>query len=875
MSRTSKRPNVGGKRDAKPEAAIWPRTGVRGWLLYVVFFLSGVAGLGYQMVWTRMFAVGLGHEAPGMLAVVAAFFGGLALGAFVIDPRIGRSDRPDRWYIGLEVMIGAWGLLTATLIPAINELVPTLTGPDPDAWRHWMVAFLVPLATLLPATTAMGATLPAMDRLFCRLVGRPRSIGGLYAANTLGAVAGTLGSAFFIIPALGFSRTVVLLAAMNFVSAALVVVTRRPTTDPRATPAHEPVTDAPSFGRLGVTLFATGLLGIGYEVIAFRVMAQVLENTVYSFATGLSAYLVGTALGAAAYQAFLARRPFRPVLTILIAGLSLACLAGILIMANSESIYNGLRAAHGADAAGSIRAELGLALRVMAPPTLFMGALFSHLVQAARREHWGVGIATGVNTIGGALAPALFGVVLLPMIGSRNTLLVIALAYLLLLCERRLRSLIALLAPVALVFAVLQADLILVQPLPGGRIETHREGVQGTVAVVTDEAGEKYLKVNNKFTMGATISTFAERRLGHLPLLLHPQPKRALYLGLGTGATFAAAGRHPGVTAVGVELNPEVAALLPTFVGDAIDADDDLDVVVADARRYVLASDESFDVIVADLFHPARDGAGSLYTYEHFAAIRTRLADDGLFCQWLPMHQMDASMLATIVRTFMLVYPDADAWIAHFNTRTPMLGLVGRNGSTPAIDQERLAQRLTSVDLRADLSDILIRNPIELLGTFVADAPTLREFAGEGPINTDDNPVVIFEAPAYIYAGSPGTADNVRLIAGLSVSPSAAALGVDDAMAARIAAYRRSRNLFLTAMLAVEQERFEPAADDLLGAVIESKEFPTAYVMALEVARRMAVRDRAGAILFLRDLERADPTRPDAAALRRQIEAAR
>jgi len=77
----------------------------------MIFFLSGVAGLGYEIVWTRMFSIGLGHEMPSMLAVVGAFFFGLAIGSVVFDGVISRSPRPGRWYVGCELVIGIWAIV--------------------------------------------------------------------------------------------------------------------------------------------------------------------------------------------------------------------------------------------------------------------------------------------------------------------------------------------------------------------------------------------------------------------------------------------------------------------------------------------------------------------------------------------------------------------------------------------------------------------------------------------------------------------------------------------------------------------------------------------------------------------------------------------
>ena len=258
--------------------------------------LSGFAGLGYQMVWTRMLAVGLGHEILAVLAVIAAFFSGLALGAWALDGQISRSRFPGRWYAALEAVIALWSLALIALIPAANEFAAHLIGVEPSAVRQWGVAFVLPFLLLLPATAAMGATLPAMERLVSNRCGGGRRVGGLYAANTAGAVAGTLVSTFWLAPAVGFTATLVnILCAVGV----LVAGGRRSATPSVPTPQPVAAPVGPGAGRLLTTLFVTGLLGIGYEVLVIRMLSQILENTIYSFASVLAIYLLGTALGGA------------------------------------------------------------------------------------------------------------------------------------------------------------------------------------------------------------------------------------------------------------------------------------------------------------------------------------------------------------------------------------------------------------------------------------------------------------------------------------------------------------------------------------------------------------------------------------------------
>src|SRR5262245_14484763 len=100
------------------------------WWIIVVAALSGFAGLGYEIVWTRLLAVALGHEIVAVLGVIAALFAGLALGSLVPGRWIATSARPGRWYAGLELAIGLWAIVLIFLFPSAADLVPVLVPVD-------------------------------------------------------------------------------------------------------------------------------------------------------------------------------------------------------------------------------------------------------------------------------------------------------------------------------------------------------------------------------------------------------------------------------------------------------------------------------------------------------------------------------------------------------------------------------------------------------------------------------------------------------------------------------------------------------------------------------------------------------------------------
>jgi spermidine synthase len=854
--------------------------------LYLFIFLSGVAGLGYEMVWTRMFGLALGHEILAVLAVVAAFFSGLALGAYNLDGPIKHSAHPGHWYALLELIIGIWSLLLILLLPEANRFAASLIGVEPSPIRQWLISFCFPFILLLPATAAMGGTLPAIERLVSRLQQDGWTVGGLYAANTFGAVVGTMGATFWLTPMLGFNKTLIIFALINFICAAgvLIVSARHEQRLPRS---WVDATSLPSAKGLLVAVFTTGLLDIGYEVIIVRVIGQVLENTVYTFASILSIYLLGTAIGAALYQRYAPRHTFTEVLTWLLQATSIFCLLGVVLLWVSEPIYEAVRTNLGAGFIASIAGELVVAMAVFLPPTLAMGATFSHLAQAGR-DASGLGIVLGINTLGAALAPLLFGVLILPLLGSKTTLILLSLGYLLLTPQVvSFRSVwkISIPAGAGLALLLMPAQLRFVTPPPGGELIEHKEGVMAAVSLVSDTRQALHLKVNDRFQMGGTTSAYSDRRQAFIPLLLHPQPKHALFLGIGAGITFATADDYPGLQADGVELVPEILPLLAYFErspGEILD-NPRLKLFVGDARRFVSASRKQYDVIVADLFHPARDGAGSLYTLEHFRAVRARLSEDGIFCQWLPLYQMDLETLRSIVRTYLEVFPDGSAYLAHFSLQSPMIGLVSQSPATGYPD-DWLESRMQNDELARTLRGLRLHNIYALFGNYLAGSTELATFAGDAPINQDDYPYVIFQAPRFAYSQQePAQTRLLELVDRFKPNTEEVlALETTQGIAEshqRLERYWQARNAFLHLGVGVPRtgdalQLFNRIGGPLLELVRISPDFDAAYNPLLGMARKLSTQDINATKAILLALADANPQRPEAGRLLERLSAA-
>jgi spermidine synthase len=366
---------------------------------------------------------------------------------------------------------------------------------------------------------------------------------------------------------------------------------------------------------------------------------------------------------------------------------------------------------------------------------------------------------------------------------------------------------------------------------------------------VEDAEGVLRLRINNRQQEGSSTSLPADARQAWLPLLLHAEPHTVLFLGLGTGMTARSAAADPRLQVQAVELLPEVVAAADLFVVAGGGQGTALQVLQADARRHVRSSSARYDVVIADNVHPARSGTGALYTVEHFAAVHARLAAGGLFCQWLPLHQLDLGTLRSIVRSYQAVFPGATALLATNSLQTPVLGLLARRDGGRT-DLQAVLHRVQATVPRMQLQRYDIHDVFDVLGSHVAGPAELAVFSGAAPLNTDDHPVVAHGAPRATYA--PDSTPQERLLALLApwrADPQAwlQAADEDAAWGQRLAAYGEARKRYLEA-----GSRVQPTADPR--QMLDQVEHPLLDVLrtsadfrpAREPLRRLADAVQAG-----------------------------
>ena len=832
-------------------------------------FASGFASLGYQMVWTKQLGALFGLEAPAILAIVAAYMGGLTAGALFAESVVLRRLSPIGRFAFLEWLIGLWGLVSYFGLPLL-ERIPGLAGTGVGLTA--MLGFFAAIfAALLPATLAMGAVLPVAERVWRRAKTGKERVGWIYGVHTAGAAFGALSTAFFLIPEFGLKASLGFLCGLSFLIAIGIFALRR-----QFPPASESLApksaEAPLSKRTFFTAFGLGFLGIGYQLLCVRVLSQTLENTVYTYASILSVYLAGTSLGALLWQRLANRNP-RAVGAAKEGRRSELFQHGLLAMAFliliSLHAMAWVPAWHDALWPGTIRGRSGLLIvevlvsgLVLFLPAAAMGGLLSHLLQTSVRPRKGIGATLSGNLLGASLAPAVF-VALLPALGAQRFLILISLAYAGLIPPRGLKARWLGIAALGLGLAVAPSPAkVLGLSTEEGRLTILREGVSALVSVTTDADGHKTLQVNRRFQMGGTRAIADERRQAHLPLLLHPRPERALLLGVGTGITLGAVVEHPRLQADAVELLAEILQTLPEFAPHNHFPYPPGSIALhhADARRFVRHSGNFYDVIIADVFHPARDGAGLLYTTEHYQNVRDRLADGGIFCQWLPLRQLDETTLKAIIRTFNAVFPHSSAWLLRDTVAIPVIGLIGANLPL-SISPARLTEALQNPTLRPALQECRLHSAERILGSHLAGRNTLEQFSQSAPLNTDDNQYVASQAP-LIRLGNP--APILKTI--LRLQAQTASSLADDLppgnLRQKMQAWFPSRNLYLLGLADEWAGNRTEAVHKFLQSLSINKDFTASYAKCIALASQSRQSNPDFSRWLLSQLSRLKPEEP-------------
>lgn len=778
-------------------------------------FLSGFAALIYQVLWMKQIGLLFGNTSQAASVTLASFFGGLALGSRVLGKRVSTVKNPLRVFAFLELGIAVTALLYFVILILFRVIYPGIYQAVGSGGLLLLIKFALSLLLVFPPAFCMGGTIPVLGQFLVRKredFGRISAL--IYGMNTLGAASGAALAGFYLPVWLGFNATCLIAIVVSGVVATVAFLKSRVTVgegfskqgeameveaveaeqpftrqqrrqrEREGTPAEEQQKDQASVlhtavgGRRLVILLLGFLSGFGVlalEVLWTRLFSQVLENSVYTFAAILVVLLVFLALGSL-LSSLLARLGGSSFLTLI--GLILAGAAAVMTMpAVFLKVTDGMRLLTSQESwSDHVLLVLRSAAFVIGPPALLLGTVFPYLMKLEEEclESPGrsLGLLAGVNTVGAILGALVCGFLLLDWLGIWRSLQLVALIYLLaaVLLPVKLDARGVGVKVAGLVLLVMNLAFIDFKSLPVMATDPDRpeekvlevwEGSDCSVAVTENEYG-RAIRINSDYSLGSTAAFVSEKIQADLPLMIYPDTKTVFFLGLGTGITAGSAldRKHQIERLVACELVPEVVRAAEKYMTDfdgfdltgGLFRDRRAEILIEDGRHYLMAADESFDMINADLFVPFRSGAGSLYTQEHFERARERLAPRGVFVQWLPLHQLTRRDFFIIARTMVEAFDQVSMWRHNFQPGAELVALVGHQEGQPLpasqIDSETDKERavlgrshldLRRLDLPLDPQTILL-----FYGGNLTAAGVLLE---DAPINTDDRPMIEYLAP--------------------------------------------------------------------------------------------------------------------------------
>ena len=791
MSRVRAR-QVSAKAAAVPDAGRWI-----GPLVLLCFVTSGAASLILETTLTRLLRLVLGNTTLAVTTVLCAFMGGLALGGYLGGRLAERTTRPLRAYAILEGAIGVTCLLLPLAVRALQPVYGWLYLHVEDSFLLLsLVRFTFCGLLLLVPACFMGATLPILSAWYAARTGRAgHAVAWLYTANSLGAAGGVLLCAFVLLPGLGLAGTIRLACMMGLTVCLVGLLLDRGSPAARAAAeTHSRPEDSRPLRRSRLELallLAYGLSGAAalvYEVAWTRVLSLLLGSSVYAFSLMLAAFILGLALGSAIVSRFIDR--LRDAVTgfaVAEVGIALTALAAVPLFGRLPVTMVWIIRDYSHSFATLQAVEFALIVLIMIVPTTFMGAAFVLVSHACMSISGRVGRTVGgiyaANTIGAVVGAFTATFVWIPSIGTQNTILLASAANVAIGVLFLLPGLRALrwywpalgLAGAACVagatvglpawdpalmtagsylyadrYAPEEADSSdqIRQRMRWMRVLYNREDICGTVTVRDNDAGNRILAVGGKTDASRLGDLPTQLLLGHAPLLLHPQPRSALVIGLASGITLAAAASHDLERIDCVEISPAVVEASHYFDEDNghVLSDPRVRLILGDGRNHVVLTDRTYDVIISEPSNPWMAGVADLFTIEYFQACRSRLNRGGLACVWLQAYQLEDPVFRSIIRTFSEVFPYTVVFEA--SSRADYL-LVG--GAEPIrISLDEMVRRFNRPAVAASLGRIDIHQPLDLLQQIMMTWP-FDDITAGAFVHTDDSVMLEFAAPRSLH----------------------------------------------------------------------------------------------------------------------------
>lgn len=731
-------------------------------LLLALFVGSGCSALIYEVVWLQLLQLVIGSSAASLAVLLGTFMGGMCLGSIALPRLISHRRHPLKVYALLECGTGLFGFLVLFGMPLVRNLYTASIGHGMPGILLRSVACAI---CLLPPTLMMGATLPAISRWIEATPHAASWWGFFYGGNIAGGVFGCLLAGFYLLRIHDMATATYVAAAINFTVALVgfslaggVSYTPRSTAPDKANLAPR---SWPVFFAIGLS----GLCALGAEVIWTRDLSLMLGPTVYTFSIILGVFLTGLGLGSSGGSA-LARNHRDPRMLLAFCQLLqvLALAFAAFMIADFLPYWRG-NVDSNASAWHGFLSDIARCAIAILPSTILWGASFPLALAAvapsddARNTDPGrlVGEVYGANTVGAIIGSLAFSLIFIRYAGTQHSeqilvCLSILAAVLLMKPTVKTAGAIAAAAVVVWMLPVLPWKLIAfgrrLATTPGNWTLLYvAEGMNSSIAYTKFEGETTYFHVSGKTEASAEPQDMRlQRLLGHLPALLHKDPKSILVVGCGAGVTAGTFVVHPEVEHITIceiePLIPPASARYFSRENHNVMHDRRTRIVYDDARHYVLTTPEKFDIITSDPIHPWVKGIAPLYSTEYFDLVKKHLNPGGFVTQWVPLYESNLETVQSEIATFFEAFPNGTIW-GNLNTDGQGYDVVLVGQAEPLrIDVDAMIERLSRPEYKpvADsLREVGYNSAIDLLSTYAVEASDLRLWLEHAQINRDRN----------------------------------------------------------------------------------------------------------------------------------------
>jgi spermidine synthase len=769
-------------------------------LILLLFFCSGATALIYEVVWSKYLALMFGSTVQAQTVVLAVFMGGLALGNRVFGRRGDQSTRPLALYGYLEVVIGIYAFFFSFIYKFADSIFVAVGSRFVDQGAILLaLKGVLSVGLLLGPTMLMGGTLPILAAWLQKATADAgRRSARFYSINSLGAVFGSGLAGFYLVETVGLNVTLQITALANVIVGFSAVGLARQQAKAAATTSEAPTVTAPvttgrSLSMATIFVALTGGVSMGLEVLASRSLTLIFGASLQAFAIVLMAFILGIGLGSAVIASPRWRRLPRETITASLL-LAAAALIGLLVM-HIETWVDIYRLAR----TGLARTEMGyryhqllaggISVVFLGIPAGMLGAVLPLWIRSAGESKDALGHEVGRlltwNTVGAVGGVLLTGFILMPHAGLRNSFgvlaLIMALGAVAIAWSGRQKTLLALAGltcgGLALVWStggegwrhVISSGVFRAreETVSGNVFEARKQHVKilfyedaadATVSVEQTDgsAGSRIpqivLRINGKADATSHGDLSTQYLLAHVPMISRPGSKDVFVLGLGSGVTAGALLGYPLDRLVVAE-NCEPVVRAARFFDPwnrGVITNSLTRIWNEDARTVLKLSPQNYDVIISEPSNPWMAGVGSVFSREFYELCASRLKPGGLMTQWFHLYEMHDGIAMLVLRTFASVFPYMEVWDPGSGDII-ILGAKEPWATGPEVFQQAFAREWP----RQDMERIGLRSPEMVFARQLASQRTAFAIPGDGALQSDELPILEYDAPKAFYRGLP------------------------------------------------------------------------------------------------------------------------